>query len=102
MDKLVLKSKIFLNIHYYGLRELEQARICPYLSSGTVILSETSLYKDENKFFSKAIILEKYSDIAKKAEQLLKSKSDLDFFSKKSITFAKKKTTEVLLKNIFL
>jgi len=101
LDKLVSKSKIFLNIHYYGLRELEQARICPYISSGTVILSENSLYNDENKLFSKVIVLEKYSDLAKKAANLLKSKSDLNFLSKKSIIFAKKKTTEVLLKNIF-
>jgi hypothetical protein len=102
LEKLVLKSKLFLNVHYYGLRELEQARICPYISSGTVILSEKSLYKDENKLFSKAIILEKYSGIAKKAANLLKSNSNLDFFLKKSFIFAKKNRVEGLLKNIFL
>jgi hypothetical protein len=101
LEKLIIRSKIFLNIHYYGLRELEQPRICPYISSGTVILSEKSLYNDENKLFSKAIVLEKYSDIAKKALNLLKNKYNLELLSKKAFSFSKKRRSEVLLKNIF-
>jgi hypothetical protein len=102
LRKLVARSKIFLNIHYYGLRELEQARICPYIESGTIILSEKSLYNDENKLFSKAIVLEDYSNIVKKAVNLLKSDSDLNFLSKKAINFKKKIKTEILLKDTFL
>jgi len=102
LEKLIIRSKIFLNIHYYGLRELEQPRICPYISSGTVILSEKSLYKDENKLFSKAIVLEKYSNIVKKALKLLKNKYKLELLSKKAFFFSNKKRSENLLKNISL
>ena len=51
LKKLIERSKIFLNIHYNGPRELEQARISPNISNNCVILSEKSLYNDENIFF---------------------------------------------------
>lgn len=95
LKKLIERSKIFLNIHYNGPRELEQARISPNISNNCVILSEKSLYNDENIFFQRGIVLEKYSELVKKALYLLKNKKKLTQIYKKNISFAEYGNIEI-------
>ncbi len=77
LKRLIIKSKIFLNIHYFGPREIEQVRINPNLSTDCIILSEKSLYKSENIFFSKFIKLCKYSNLVDEALNILKNQRKL-------------------------
>jgi len=100
LKKLILKSKIFLNIHYFGLREIEQVRINPNICTNCIILSEKSLYKSENIFFSKFIKLCKYGELVDEAQNIINNKKNF-FKIKKNIYNNVNQNNEKALNKIY-
>jgi hypothetical protein len=56
--ELIYRSKVYLNIHYYGEDSvMESARISLAISQSAFIISEPSILEDENKLFNKFLII---------------------------------------------
>jgi tetratricopeptide (TPR) repeat protein len=62
-DKLIAKSKIILNVHFYESKILEVVRISHLLANGCFVVSEKGGDPDTNREFEGAVVLEDYDAI---------------------------------------
>jgi hypothetical protein len=65
-EELIKRSKIVLNIHFYGEKILETLRIFPLLANEKLVISEKSFYFPENDEWEKGLVLCKLNEIVEK------------------------------------
>lgn len=100
-DKIILRSKLLLNMHYHDIGSLEHVRIFYYLINSKPVLSEKSDDEQENEIYKNAICLAEYKDLPWRALELLNNKYDLKKYAKIGHEFIKEqKFIEILKRNL--
>jgi hypothetical protein len=89
-DKIILRSKLLLNMHYHDIGSLEHVRIFYYLINSKPVLSEKSDDEQENEIYKNAICLQEYKNLSWKALELLNNDNDLKRYASLGHEFIKK------------
>jgi len=71
--ELVNKSRIVLNIHYYEDPILEATRLAPLVSQGAYVVSEPSVDRALDKFWSRYVEFVEYDSIVERCQNLIAS-----------------------------
>ena len=70
-DRLIARSKLVLNIHFYEAKVLEIVRISYLLANRCVVLSETSSNPREDELLAGGVAFAEYGDLEKMALELV-------------------------------
>jgi hypothetical protein len=74
-DRLVARSKVVLNIHYYEAKVLEMVRISYLLANGQCVVSEVGADRHEEAVFEEAIAFSSYEDLVERCVELVENAS---------------------------
>lgn len=100
-DKLIARSKIVLNIHFYDAKIFEIARISYLLSNGVCVVSESGFSPEEEYFRkSNALILSDYDLIVENCINLLNNSENMTRIRKQGQAYMKTLKQENFLKNV--
>jgi hypothetical protein len=70
-DRLVARSKIVLNIHFYEAKVLEMVRISYLLANGQCVVSEVGVDREEEAFFQEGIAFAPYDGLVDRCIELV-------------------------------
>lgn len=74
-DRLVARSKVVLNIHYYEAKVLEMVRISYLLANGQCVVSEVGEDRHEEAVFAEAIAFSSYEGLVARCVELVGNES---------------------------
>lgn len=98
-DKLIGRSKLLLNLHFYDAKILEIVRISYYLANRCAVLSERSANSDDDKIFQKGLFFSEYLDLARTARELCDNPQLLKTTAKKGFAIMKERNIEGYLRS---
>jgi hypothetical protein len=96
-DRLIGRSKLLLNMHFYDAKVLEVVRISYYLANQCAVLSEHGVDPMEDKIWESGVAFENYDNLVRRACELCGDADELKLFASNGFEIIRNRNIEDFL-----